>query len=108
MHHSDLVNDSDMFLCHDPAELNFVEVWEDRGPGSDGQYRLWDKENGGFYVLVHGPHKDFMDAAVAFEDALIEASERTRAIEMRAERFANPNSRSLLRMGAGAPRQTIR
>lgn len=94
MHHSDLVNDPDMFLCHDTTELDFVEVWEDRGSGSNGQYRLWDKENGSLYDLVHGPHKDFMDAAVAFEDAIIKAAPHSRSIEMTARRLSNPNSRA--------------
>lgn len=108
MDHSDLVNDPDMFLCHDPDELDFVEVWEDRGPNSDGQYRLWDKENGGLYELVHGEHKDFMDAAVAFEDDLILVSTESRASEMTAQRFANLKSRTRRRSGAGNPRATVR
>lgn len=108
MHHSDIVHDPDMFLCHDPTELDFVQVWEDRGPYGDGQYLLWDLENGGLYNLVHGPHKDFMDAAVAFEDALIKAAPHPRSAEMEAQRFNNPTSRSLGRTGAGNPRQTLR
>lgn len=93
----DLVKASNFFLSSN-EELEYVEVWEDLNTNI---YYIWDLDSESLFLLDHNGFNDFMDAAEAFEEDMINRKNQNRAKAMRNKIVNNKKHRKNRRIGAG-------